>query len=101
SGQFGFEVGSSSRVISEDDLRGDLRFTEMLSEFVGAIRRVRVLEKQQAGLNMFFSPAVVEMLGSADSNQVLAPRETEITSLFCDVRGFSRKAERHQNNLDE
>lgn len=99
SGQFGFDVSSSSKVISEDDLRSDLRFTEMLSEFVGAIRRVQMLEQQEAGLAHFFSPAVMEMLRNRNAAEVLAPKETDITSLFCDVRGFSRRSERAQDDL--
>lgn len=99
SGQFGFDVSSSSKIVSEDDLRSDLRFTELLSEFVGAIRRVKMLEKEQAGLAHFFSPAVLEMIRVTNADEVLTPKETEITSLFCDVRGFSRSVERSRGDL--
>jgi adenylate cyclase len=101
SGQFGFGLGSSARIVSEDELRGDLRFAEMVAQFVGASRRAQMLEKQQAGLANFFSPAVLEMIRHSNASEVLEPKETEITSLFCDVRGFSRKAERAQKNLKE
>lgn len=99
SGQFGFDVSSSSKIVSEDDLRSDLRFTEMLSEFIGAIRRVKMLEQEQAGLAHFFSPAVLEMMRVTNADEVLAPKEAEITSLFCDVRGFSRSVERSRGDL--
>ena len=99
SGKLGFDLGSTSRAVSEDDLRGDLRFTEMVSQFIGAIRRVQMLEHQQASFTKFFSPAVMEMLRHANASEVLAPKENEITSLFCDVRGFSRTVEQSQDNL--
>jgi len=81
------------------DLLGELRFAELTANFIGSIRRVRWLERQQSQMRQFFSPAVVEMLrgGQTDS---LVPREGQIAVLFCDVRGFSRKVEQSKKNLD-
>lgn len=87
--------------IGEDQLKGDLRFAELITEFIGAIRQVRVLSKQQAGLSQFFSPTVLETLRQSDSEQQLVPQENDITVLFCDVRGFSKKSEQAQQNLRE
>ncbi len=91
----------SSPTVSEDDLKGDLRFTEMVSEFIGAIRQVRLLEQRQAGLSQFFSPAVMETLRGADPDKMLEPKESDITVLFCDVRGFSKKSEASRHDLKE
>lgn len=85
--------------IGQEQLKGDLRFAELISEFIGSIRQVRVLSKQQAGLGQFFSPAVLETLRQHDSERWLEPQENDITVLFCDVRGFSRKAEESQEKL--
>ena len=87
--------------ISEDQLKGDLRFAELISEFIGSIRHVRLLSKQQAGLSQFFSPAVLDALRQSNSEEQLEPQESDITVLFCDVRGFSRKSEQAQQGLRE
>ena len=80
-------------------LKGHMRFAELIAQFIGSARRMRELERQKAGMAQFFSPAVVETLNGADAKELLLPRETEITVLFCDVRGFSRKSEQAQDNL--
>ncbi len=97
-GQFG-SPGASS--VGENDLKGDLRFTELVSDFVSSIRQVKSLQQQQAGLAQFFSPAVIEAIRESNSDAVLAPKEADITVLFCDVRGFSRKSEEARDNLRE
>jgi adenylate cyclase len=99
SGTFGSVRGEPMRDI--DDLKGDIRFNQLLAQFIGAIRRVRRLEHQQVGLAQFFSPAVMESLTDSHADVILEPRETEISVLFCDMRGFSRTAERARQNLRE
>lgn len=96
SGQFG---APGATAINETDLKGDLRFTELISDFVGSIRQVKTLESQQAGLAQFFSPAVIEAVRTAGTEDILEPREKDITVLFCDVRGFSKKSEAARDNL--
>jgi len=90
SGQFGAPGASA---IGESDLKGDLRFTELISDLIGSIRQVKTLESQQAGLAQFFSPAVIEAVRTVGGEDILEPREADISILFCDVRGFSQKAE--------
>lgn len=99
-GQFG-SPGATS--VTESDLKGDLRFSELIADFIGSIRTVKALQTEQAGLAQFFSPAVIEAIRTSDSDidAVLKPRETEITVLFCDVRGFSKKSEAAKDNLQE
>ena len=87
--------------IGEDQLKGDLRFAELISEFISSIRQVRLLSKQQAGLSQFFSPTVLEAMRQSNFEQQLEPKECDITVLFCDVRGFSKKSEESQQNLRE
>ncbi len=86
-----------SILVTEDDLTGDLRFTQLVSQFLGSVRQVRQLKEQTTQLSSFFSPSVVANL--TGGKDVLTPSEREITVLFCDVRGFSRKSEQSQGNL--
>ncbi|MCX7411785.1 MAG: adenylate/guanylate cyclase domain-containing protein [Planctomycetales bacterium] len=88
-------------LVSEDDLKGDLRFTELLAQFIGSIRQVRLLQEQKTQLSSFFSPKVIQSLTGRSATDVLKPSEREITVMFCDVRGFSKKAEQYRDNLQE
>ena len=88
-------------LISEDDLKGDLRFTELLAQFIGSIRQVRLLQEQKTQLSSFFSPKVIQSLTGRSAADALKPSERDITVMFCDVRGFSKKAEKCRDNLHE
>ena len=85
--------------VATEELAADLRFTELVARFIGSVRQVRTLQDQRSKLNAFFSPKVIDGLASGSGTDVLEPAERNITVLFCDVRGFSRKAERLQNDL--
>jgi adenylate cyclase len=83
------------------DLRDELKFTELAAATISGLRDVRLLERHQASLRQFFSPVVLEALAGQDPHHALTPRETEVTVLFCDLRGFSRSAEQSSGNLLE
>ena len=89
-----------SSVESPTDLVGELRFAELIANFIGSIRKVRSLERQQSQMRQFFSPAVVEMMVNSQVTS-LEPHEGDISVLFCDVRGFSRKVEQSRQQLDK
>ncbi len=92
---------SGQRSESEANQEANLRFTELMAEFISSIRQIRVLSRQQAGMAQFFSPAVIEAIRDEKAEQMLQPNESDITVLFCDVRGFSKKSEQAQSNLRE
>lgn len=87
------------RVVSEKDLASDLRFVELVAQFIGSVRHVRLLQEQKTQLSAFFSPKVIEGLIDVNSQDALSPSEKNISVLFCDVRGFSKKSEKLQDNL--
>ena len=80
-------------------LHADIKFTEFIAEIVGSLQRQQDLERQQAGLRQFFSPPVLEAVGSDLDTSLLEPRECNVTVLFCDLRGFSHRAEEQADNL--
>lgn len=80
-------------------LRDDLKFTELVATTVSSLREVRLLERSQTSLRQFFSPVVSEALVGHDPDEVLAPRETEVSVVFCDLRGFARQSEKASGNL--
>ena len=85
--------------ISEAELAPDLRFTELVAQFIGSVRQVRLLQEEKTRLNAFFSPNVIDSLTVDSRLADLDPAERDVTVMFCDVRGFSRKAEQNRNNL--
>ncbi|MCH2201508.1 MAG: adenylate/guanylate cyclase domain-containing protein [Fuerstiella sp.] len=84
---------------NREHLHADIKFTEFIAEIVGSLQRQQELERQQAGLRQFFSPPVLEAVGSDLDTSLLEPRECDVTVLFCDLRGFSHRAEEQADNL--
>lgn len=82
-----------------EDLQDDLKFTELASATVTRLRALRRLERDRASLSQFISPVVLDRLSDRDPEDVLAPREAEVSVLFCDLRGFSRKSEQSSHDL--
>lgn len=80
-------------------LTGDLRFTELVAQFISSVRQVRLLQEQKTQLSRFFSPTVIQGLQGHSWEDVLKPLERDITVLFCDLRGFSQRSELLQNDL--
>jgi adenylate cyclase len=80
-------------------LRAEVKFTEIVGAIVASLRDLRELERRQGILGQFFPAGILERLLEEDSEVLLAPRETEVTVLFCDLRGFSKEAERHAADL--
>jgi adenylate cyclase len=60
---------------------------------------VRQLQRQATSLAHFFSPAVREAVSISDADVALAPRQTQVSVLFCDLRGFSRHSEQSADDL--
>jgi adenylate cyclase len=88
--------------VTGEMLKGDLRFTQMVCQLLGSICTVRSLQEQKTQLSSFFSPKVITNLTKrGGAGDILAPSERDITVLFCDVRGFSRKAEQLKDDLHQ
>ncbi|WP_197355695.1 adenylate/guanylate cyclase domain-containing protein [Aureliella helgolandensis] len=102
-GDFAGPLSLSPRGASGDSdaLQDDLKFTELTATTLGALRQVRVLQRRQDSLRNFFAPVVLDALAGRDADQVLAPRETDVSVLFCDLRGFSQQSEDAADRLLE
>ncbi|MEN6458146.1 MAG: adenylate/guanylate cyclase domain-containing protein [Thermoguttaceae bacterium] len=98
-GRFNVEHPGRTPSTEPSDLREDVKFTELVSGMLGSLRQMRLLERRHATLSQFFSPVVLETLADEDPEVVLAPRETEVSVMFCDLRGFSRESERKAGDL--
>ncbi len=92
----------ASRGVIEQDgegLRDDMKFAELTATTLGAIKQVRTLQRRQDSLRPFFAPVVLQALSQRDPDEVLAPRQTDVSVLFCDLRGFSRNSEDSADRL--
>lgn len=84
-----------------NELRDDVKFTELVADILGSLRQVQVLRERQTVFRRFFSPGVMSVLSGGDAPRALEPRETDITVLFGDLRGFSRTVEEASDKLLE
>ena len=86
----GHGTRANSVYVSEADLESHVRFTELVAQFIGSVRQVRLLQDERSRLNSFFPTQVIDSLTNGSKSRSLDPAEREITVLFCDVRGFSK-----------
>ena len=89
----------TGRENASNDLRAEAKFVGLMAEIVGSIRQLSALERRQAGLRKFLPPSVLAAMGDDTDPDRLSPRESLVTVLFCDLRGFSRRAESARNDL--
>ena len=99
-GRFHESTPESSPSVAADDLNDELKFTEVLAATLRSLRELSRLERQHTGLRQFFSPIVLDSLAKQDPDTALRPRESDVTVLFCDLRGFSRESERSEDLLE-
>jgi adenylate cyclase len=98
-GRFDPQTRMAASTRGAEELQDELKFAELAATTLHNLREVRLLEHRHSSLRPFFSPVVLEALAGQDPNQVLAPREAEVSVLFCDLRGFSRRSEQDANDL--
>ncbi|HEV3004464.1 MAG TPA: FHA domain-containing protein, partial [Pirellulales bacterium] len=90
-GKFSTDTTVGSNLSGSADLREDLKFTELVASTLSSLRQAKFMQHKQAALRNFFAPPVLDAIMAEDPDLVLAPRETEVSVLFCDLRGFSRE----------
>ena len=98
-GQGIYVTGKAAQIAESFDLQDALKFVELMGTTVGHVRDLQRLQERAAAFAQFFSPPVRDVISVADPDKVLAPRKTEVTVLFCDLRGFSRQSEQSADDL--
>ena len=96
--QPGADLGQSLQA-APDDLTDDVKFAELVGTTIASLRQNRRLERRQANMRHFFAPVVMSALAGRDTDEVLEPREADLSVMFCDLRGFSRRSERDADHL--
>ena len=103
------DVGAQSSHLgpAPAQLQADVKFTELVADVIGSARRLQSLEGNLSILRQFLSPPILAALESVSEggggldSELLMPRECDVTVLFCDLRGFSRKAEESSGDLPD
>lgn len=85
-------------------LQADVKFAELVAEIISAVERVNRVERDLSVLRQFLSPPILAALEQHGRNiglrsDLLEPRECDVTVLFCDLRGFSHRAEEAGDDL--
>jgi len=80
-------------------LQADVKFTEIVAEIISSVRKSNKLERQKSALRQFFAPPILSALGDDLDTDLLEPRECDVTVLFCDLRGFSKRSEESAGDL--
>jgi adenylate cyclase len=84
----------------QEGFKGDLKFTELAADIFGSLRQVRDLQRRHALLSRFLSQAVLAVLLTRENlEEVLRPREADVSVLFCDLRGSCRIGEEGREDL--
>ena len=89
----------NATMMVSDDLQDDIKFAELTASTVGTLRQTRLLQRRQDSLRPFFAPIVRKALQTRDPDQILTPKETKVSVLFCDLRGFSKQSEESGERL--
>ncbi len=99
------EFASEDSSIQNDDqarsLRDDMKFTELAASTLGSLRHLKSLEQTHTHFRQFFPTVVLDALRKRDPDEVLSPRETDVSVMFCDLHGFSRESEQSADDLGQ
>ena len=89
---------------SRPALHADVKFAEIVAEIISSVERLNQVEGDLSVLRQFLSPPILTALEqhgdeSGLRTEMLEPRECDVTVLFCDLRGFSSRAEESADDL--
>ncbi len=85
--------------------RNAARLVGLVADMIGRAISMEKLAQWKSRLGQFFSEKVVSEILESDAEDALAPRITDATVMFFDIRGFSAKTEenfslREEENLE-
>jgi adenylate cyclase len=98
-GRMGKNFQPGATLVEAQQLDADVKFCELVAEIIGSVLKAKRLERQKAGLRQFFAPPILTALGDDLDTNLLEPCECDVTVMFCDLRGFSKRAEHAANDL--
>jgi class 3 adenylate cyclase len=86
-------VRRERKPFTEDHIALVQTFADQAAIALTNARLLDAVERQRTELSRFVSPQVADLISSADGERLLAGHRAYISSLFCDLRGFTAFAE--------
>lgn len=86
-------VRREAKPFTEDHIALVQTFADQAAMALTNARLLDAVERQRTELSRFVSPQVADLISSADGERLLAGHRAYISSLFCDLRGFTAFAE--------
>jgi adenylate cyclase len=97
------EFASEDSSVRNDDqtrsLQDDMKFAKLAASTLGSLRHLKSLEQTHTHFRQFFPTVVLDALRKRNPDEVLSPRETDVSVMFCDLHGFSRESEQSSDDL--
>jgi adenylate cyclase len=96
------DLKTADSVQRDNELKSDLRFAQLTADIFGSLRQVHDLQRRHSLLLRFLSPRVARVLMTEPNKSVeelLEAKPTDVTVLFCDLRGSCRIAEEGADDL--
>jgi adenylate cyclase len=81
------------------NIKIDMKYAQLAASTLGKLRTLKFLQHTETHFRQFFPDFVVDALQSTTPEELLSPRECEVSVLFCDLRGFARTSEQSQHDL--
>jgi len=85
--------------LTQFQIKQDMKYAELASSTLSHLRSLKTLERMQAHFQQFFPDVVVDALLSGSSEELLKPREADLSVMFCDLSGFSNVSEDSATDL--
>ena len=82
-------VRTAPEPFSDDQIELLRTFADQAAIAVANARLMEAVERQRAELSRFVSPQVAELVSSDEGEKMLAGHRAYVTSMFCDLRGFT------------
>jgi class 3 adenylate cyclase len=86
-------VRAEPKPFTDDHIALVQTFADQAAIALTNARLLDAVERQRTELSRFVSPQVAELISSQDGERLLAGHRAYISSLFCDLRGFTAFAE--------
>lgn len=101
-------AGSDSRSAEREgrphepmSLRDIAKMVGLVTDMIGRSMSLQKMEEWQSRLGRFFSKKLAAKILESDASETLAPRISEATVMFFDIRGFSLRTEGSLNRMLE
>ena len=82
-------VRALERPFDDDSIELVKAFADQAAIAIANARLMDAVERQRSELSRFVSPQVAELISSEDGEKMLVGHRAYVTSMFCDLRGFT------------